>query len=79
MIFEWCICTVSVDSVPAVISTLSSSIPQQVMTIVSAPTLSSNAQGALYSAASSVQIPNSPSRPSILRRREGERDIPGNR
>ena len=48
------------------------------MTIVSAPTLSSNAQGALYSAASSVQIPNSPSRPSILRRREGERDIPGN-
>ena len=60
------------------ISTVSSSVPQQVMTIVSAPTLSSNAQGALYSAASSVQIPNSPSRPSILRRREGERDIPGN-
>ena len=35
-----------------------------------------NNQNVLHSTAA-AQIPNSPSRPSILRRREGEREIPG--
>ena len=42
------------------------------MTIVSATNL-----GANQNTSSGVQIPSSPSRPSILRRREGERDIIG--
>ena len=65
------------QDLPARISSVSSTA-QQVLTIVSAPTSGSSAQGVLHSVASSVQIPNSPSRPSILRRREGERDIAGN-
>ena len=42
------------------------------MTIVSATNL-----GANQNASSGIQIPSSPSRPSILRRREGEREIIG--
>ena len=42
------------------------------MTIVSATNL-----GANQNTSSGVQIPSSPSRPSILRRREGEREIIG--
>ena len=46
------------------------------MTIVSAPSIgSSNPQNALQTG--NIQIPNSPSRPSILRRREGEREMIG--
>ena len=49
----------------------------QAMTIVSAPNSGpSNTQHLLHSTAA-AQIPNSPSRPSILRRREGERELPG--
>ena len=49
----------------------------QAMTIVSAPNSGSSiTQNVLHNTAT-AQIPNSPSRPSILRRREGERENMG--
>ena len=46
------------------------------MTIVSASNFGSTNPNTLQSTAN-AQIPNSPSRPSILRRREGEREVIG--
>ena len=46
------------------------------MTLVSASNIASSNPN-IVQATTNIQIPNSPSRPSILRRREGEREVTG--